>query len=103
MIDAVAQKTVLKSRFQHDFINGELDKAAVTLAALKTLPTAESFAAAMDDQRAKLKSVADANDAAATAWLDKRFGEIKPLAAKYLMNAEGRATLEKVLEWPAGK
>ncbi len=103
LIDLVAQQAVLKSRFQREFVNGELDKAEKTTAALKALATAESFAASMEAERAKLKSTADPSDAAAAAWLDKQFAEIKPLATKYLMTAEAVATLEKVLASTKGK
>ena len=52
----------------------------------------------MDAGRAKLKSGADANDAAAAAWLDKQFAEIKPLAAAYLLTPQQLAAMEAALK-----
>lgn len=95
LLDLAVQQSMLKARFQRQVVHGNLDEAQKTLAALKSLKSSDAFLKAMDSQRADLSQTAA--DQAAADWLDKQLGEIKPLAAKFLLDAQGIARLESVL------
>jgi hypothetical protein len=97
-LDIIAQKSMLALRINREFAGREFEKVEKTLAELKTLPTGDAFAAAMDASRAKLKTGGDASDAAAAAWLDKQFAEIKPLAATYLLTPQQLTAMEAALK-----
>ncbi len=98
LLDIIAQKSMLALRINREFAGHEFDKVEKTFGELKALPTAEAFSAAMDAGRAKLKSGANGTDAAAAAWLDKQFAEIKPLAAAYLLTPQQLAAMDAALK-----
>jgi len=98
LLDIIAQKSMLALRINREFGGREFDKVEKTFAELKSLPTGEAFAAAMDASRARLKATADPSDAAAAAWLDKQFAEIKPLAATYLLTPQQLTAMDAALK-----
>ena len=101
LIDLVAQQTVLKGRFQRQVVHGNLDAAAKTLAAIKSLKTSEAFVKSLDERRAALADVVASPTAA--AWLDKYLDEIKPLATNYLLDAKAVSRFESILTAVRGR
>jgi len=95
LLDLAAQQRMLAAKFKRQVINGQLDDAAKTVAALRTLTTSEQFLKSLDEYRAKLSTTLA--DPAATAWLDKQIEEIKALAPSNVLNASDLTKLESVL------
>jgi hypothetical protein len=101
LLDLAVQQAMLKVRFQRQVVRGNLDEAQKALAALKSLKSSDAFLKAMDEQRATFSQVVA--DQAAADWLDKQLAEIKPLAAKFLLDAQGISRLESVLASVRGR
>jgi hypothetical protein len=95
LLDLAAQRQMLFTRFQREFVNGETDAAANTVTTLRSLPTSEQFLGSIDKQRAELTTILV--DPAATAWLDKQLGEIKALVPANLLSAADSAKLDGIL------
>ncbi len=95
LIDLVAQQALLKTRLQRELVAGRIDEAGATMGILKQLKTSDSFLKSLDARRRALPDLA--GDPVAVAWLEKRLGEVKPLAAK-LLSSEDLTRLQDLLD-----